>query len=79
MPDLGHGDSAGIDAKVTLLSWVKAAKLQAGELPIAAQSGPTISASCPTFAFSNASIKAGHEGYPDVWDFGWVVKPFLPM
>ena len=79
IPDLGHGDSAGIDAKVTLLSWVKAAALGKGELPLVAQSGPTISASCPTFAFSNASVKVGHEGLPDVYSFDWVVKPCPAM
>ena len=79
IPDLGYGDSAGIDAKVTLLSWVKAADLARGELPLVAQSGPTISASCPPFAWSNTTIKAAHAGLPDVYDFPWVVKPFGPM
>ena len=77
VPDLGHGDSAGIDAKATLISWVKAAALGAGELPLAAVSGPTVSASCPAFSFSGASVKAPHEGLFDgPWDFDWVVKPF---
>lgn len=75
----GHGDSAGIDAKVTLLSWVKAAALRDGELPLAAQSGPTVTASCPAFAFSNASVKAPHRGLNDAWDFPWVVRPFPPV
>lgn len=79
IPDLGHGDSAAIDAKVTLLSWVKQAQLTKGELPLVAQSGPTISASCPTFAFSNATVKVGHEALPDVYNFPWVVRPFGPM
>ena len=79
IPDLGHGDSGAIDAKVTLLSWVKRAQLGKGELPLVAQSGPTISASCPAFAFSNATVKVGHEGLPDVYNFPWVVQPFAPM
>ena len=79
IPDLGFGDSGGIDAKVTLLSWVKAADLAHGELPLVAQSGPTVSASCPVFSFSNTTVKAKHEGLPDVFNFPWVVKPFAPM
>jgi hypothetical protein len=79
VPDLGHGDSAGIDAKVTLLSWVRAAALRDGELPLAAQSGPTVTASCPAFSFSNASVRAPHKGLNDAWDFPWVSRPFPPV
>lgn len=76
IPDLGKGDSAGIDAKITLLSWLKGARVADGELPLAAISGPTITASCPVFAFSNASVKAPHAGLPDVFDFPWLLRPF---
>jgi hypothetical protein len=76
IPGLGFGDAGAIDAKVTLLSWVKAADLAHGELPLVAQSGPTVSASCPVFSFSNTTVKAKHEGLPDVFNFPWVVKPF---
>lgn len=79
IPDLGHGDSAGIDAKITMLSWLKAADLAHGELPLVAQSGPTVSASCPVFSWSNASIKANHAALPDTYNFGWVVRPFEPI
>ena len=72
IPDLGHGDSAGIDAKVVSLAWLTADRLAQGDLTLAAQSGPTITASCPMFAFSQKSIKAAHEGYPDAWNFSWV-------
>ena len=79
VPDLGHGDSAGIDAKATLLSWVKAAALGKGELPFAAVSGPTVTPSCPAFDFANASVKVPHKGlHSGPWDFPWVVKPFGP-
>jgi hypothetical protein len=67
IPDLGHGDSAGIDAKITALSWLKS-----GGLSILAQSGPTVTSSCPVFAFSNSTVDAPHLGYPDVWAFPWV-------
>ena len=79
IPDLGFGDSGGIDAKITLLSWVKAADLAHGELPLTAQSGPTISASCPVFSWSNTTVKADHVGLPDTYNFGWVSRPFLPL
>ena len=72
IPDLGHGDSAGIDAKLTLATWVRAAKLSEGELPWAAQSGPTITASCAPFSFSNATVKAPHKGLPDAYNFPWI-------
>lgn len=39
MPDLEHGDSAGIDAKYTAASWMAAADIASGALPLAAQVG----------------------------------------
>lgn len=73
IPDLGHGDSAGIDAKITALSWLTKERVQAGDLSIYAQSGPTITQSCPVFSFSTAGVKVDHQGYPDVWDFPFIV------
>ena len=66
----GHGDSAGIDAKYTRASWVQ----QAGDggTPMVAQSGPTNFDSTPTFSWLNTTVKADHEGLPDVYNFGWV-------
>jgi hypothetical protein len=72
IPGLGHGDSAAIDAKVVSLAWLTADRLARGDLTMAAQSGPTITASCPMFAFSRGSVKAAHEGYPDAFNFSWV-------
>jgi hypothetical protein len=71
IPDLGHGDSAAIDAKVVALSWLTRARAEAGDLAMVVQSGPTVTDSCPVFSFSAGSVKAAHEGYPDTYDFGW--------
>jgi len=73
IPDLGHGDSAGTDAKITALSWLTKERVQAGDLSIFAQSGPTITKSCPVFSFSTAAVKVNHQGYPDVWDFPFIL------
>jgi hypothetical protein len=72
IPGLGHGDSAGIDAKVVSLAWLSAGRLEGGDLSMAAQSGPTITPSCPMFAFSQGSVKASHVGLPDSYNFSWV-------
>ena len=66
----GHGDSGGIDAKYTRASWVQQAADDG--TPMVAQSGPTNLDGVPTFAWSNTTIKADHEGLPDVYDFPWV-------
>ena len=76
--ELGFGDSAGIDAKVTLASWVKRASTVDGKLPFEAQSGPTITTSCPAFEWSTSKLdkKVPHTGQVDKWEFDWVTSPF---
>ena len=75
--ELGHGDSGGIDAKYTRATWMRAADLGAGALPLAAISGPTNdAASCPTFAWANAPVRVDHVGLPDVFNFPWVRQPW---
>jgi hypothetical protein len=66
----GHGDSGGIDAKFTRASWVQQAGSQG--TPMRMQSGPTNRNDCPTFSWSNTTIKADHAGLPDVYDFDWI-------
>ena len=78
IPDLGYGDSAGIDAKLTSALWMKAAALAKGELPMAVISGPTYDQQ-PVFAFSNSTITKklpGIVGMPDVYDFAWMRQPW---
>jgi hypothetical protein len=65
----GHGDSAGIDAKYTRASWIKASKPQ--EVPFKMQSGPT-NFNTPTFSWANTTIKADHAGLPDTYDFAFL-------
>ena len=87
VPDLGHGDSAGIDGKVVLASRLINADRIHGELPFAVISGPTSSASCPSFSWATASFKAQHTGLPETYDsFNWVdvvfsdiAKPWNPV
>lgn len=75
IPDVGHGDLGGIDGKYTRLSWMRAANLQNGSLPLAAISGPTYDQQ-PPFTFSNSSVRVDHLGYPDVWMFPWIQQPW---
>lgn len=76
--DVGFGDSAAIDAKVTLASWIRAADFANGELPFEAISGPTVTDSCPVFAWSTSKLekKVDHVGQVDAWDFEWVKEPW---
>ena len=76
VPDLQHGDSGGIDAKYTAASWMAAADVRGGALPLAAQSGPTYDQQ-PTYSWSNSSVKkTPHAGQADVWRFPWVRQPW---
>jgi len=68
----GHGDSGAIDAKYTRASWVQ----QGGAAPLMMmQSGPTNLDGVPTFSWLNTTIKADHQGLPDVYDFAWLRFP----
>ena len=72
--DVGFGDSAAIDAKITLASWIRAADFARGELPFEGISGPTVTDSCPMFVWSTSPLekKVDHVGQVDAWDFAWV-------
>ena len=67
----GHGDSGGIDAKFTRASWVQQAGAGGGT-PMRMQSGPTNLNGCPTFSWTNSSVKADHAGLPETYDFEWI-------
>lgn len=73
IPDLGYGDSAAIDAKYTLASWVRGAG--AGGLPLAAQAGPTYDDQAP-FSFSASALDVPHAGMVDTWKYEWVRQPW---
>jgi hypothetical protein len=77
IPDLDEGDSAGIDAKYTLVSWVQAAQIGTGALPLAAVAGPTYDQQ-PTFNWANSTLEkhVPHAGQPDVWRFPWIRQPW---
>lgn len=76
IPGLAFGDAAAVDAKYTLFSWIAAADVAGGALPLAAIAGPTNDQQ-PTFSWANTTLKGvPHEGHPVVWDFGWVRQPW---
>lgn len=75
IPDIGYGDGGAIDAKYTKLSWIQAADIGNGELPLAYISGPT-NTNVPTFSFLNTTLKISHQGLPDTYNFAWQRQPW---
>lgn len=77
IPDLAGGDSAGIDAKLTRASWMRAPGVPGGGLPFAAVAGPTTDQQ-PVFAWATATIdkKVPHEGLPPAFNFTWIRQPW---
>ena len=59
----------------TRATWMLAANLSHGDLPLAVISGPTNDQQ-PTFAWANATVNVDHVGLPDVFDFQWMRQPW---
>ncbi len=72
IPDVGYGNLAGIDSKITSIVALKAAVEGKGPLTVWAQSGPSYD-SQPTFSWANTTLKGvANAGQPTVWRFPWV-------
>ena len=67
VPDVGYGDSAGIDSKIA-----SALQTRGGRLGVWAQCGPTHDVQ-PAFSWANTTLTAlRHASQPTVFAFDWV-------
>jgi hypothetical protein len=72
IPDVGYGNLAGIDSKITSVVALKAAVAGTGPLTVWAQSGPSYD-SQPAFSWANTTLRGiNNAGQPTVWNFPWV-------
>lgn len=72
VPDVGYGDSAGIDSKIASAADIK----RGANLAVWAQCGPTHDQQ-PAFSWANTTLTTlKHASMPTVFDFDWTYLAF---